>query len=142
MKRKKMNQKGFSLLELLVVISIIGILIALGAVAYSTAQRKGRDAKRRADIKAYQDGFEQYHADNGDYGTCALMSTTTYFPGGAPVESKPNHGAYVCAAPSGSYEYCVCALLETGGGNATSMACADYGPPSSDKDCYCLTNLQ
>ena len=63
MKRKN----GFSLLELLVVISIIGILIAISAVGFTTAQKRGRDARRRGDLKAWQDALEQTYAEHTNY---------------------------------------------------------------------------
>lgn len=139
MKKLKKNQKGFTLLELLVVISIIGILLALGAVAYSTAQQKGRDAKRRGDIKALQSGFEQYYAGNDNaYGTCANMQAdTSIFPGGAPSDPRPDFYSYTCTADTTANTYCVCAELETGGGNATANNCA-----VGAGDYFCLTNLQ
>ena len=134
---KTKRQRGFTLLELLVVVSIISILLALGVVAFSTAQRKSRDAKRQGDIKAMQDGFEQFYAVEGSYdGACAAGSE--YFPGGLPVDPK-DQTAYAC--DDGEDDYCVCATLETGGGNATSVSCDDYGS-TSDGDYYCLTNLQ
>ncbi|KUK79566.1 MAG: fimbrial protein pilin [Microgenomates bacterium 39_7] len=145
MKRKTHNiskKRGFTLLELLVVISIIGILLALGVVAFTTAQRKSRDAKRRADIKSMQDGFEQYYAGNNGYGTCAAMQTSDNFPGGPPVDPKDAAPyVYNCTAPHSSFDYCICARLEAGGGNATGNDCAGYGS-TSDGDFYCLTNLQ
>ncbi|MFZ1721320.1 MAG: type II secretion system protein, partial [Microgenomates group bacterium] len=48
------RQSGFSLLELLVVISIIAILVAMGVAGFTTAQRKARDARRSGDLKAIQ----------------------------------------------------------------------------------------
>lgn len=53
---------GFTLLELLVVISIIAILITVGLTSFSTAQRKGRDAKRKSDVKEVQNALEQYYS--------------------------------------------------------------------------------
>ncbi len=66
-KRVKLNKTnfGFTLLELLVSISIIAVLISLATVSYSSAQKKNRDAKRRADLKAIQNAYEQYYANCG-----------------------------------------------------------------------------
>jgi prepilin-type N-terminal cleavage/methylation domain-containing protein len=145
MSQLKQKNKAFTLLELLVVISIIGILIALGVVAFSTAQQKSRDARRRGDIKAMQQGFEQYYAENnGSYGTCDEMKAdNNIFPGGPPTDPKTNNN-YSCGV--GGDGYCVCANLETGGGNAGgSSPCPDSGlapGASANEDWYCLGNLQ
>lgn len=56
--------QGFTLLEMLVVIGIIGILVGLGAVSYSTAQKKARDARRRGDLSASQKALEQCYSVN------------------------------------------------------------------------------
>ncbi len=143
----KKNKLGFTLLELLVVISIIGILLALGAVAYSTAQRKSRDAKRRGDIKSLQNGFEQYYAsNNASYGTCnAMLGDTNIFPGGAPVDPQ-TQATYPCSSSVAAY--CVCAELESDEGNAEGNPCPQEGLPSvvesasNKNDFYCLSNLQ
>lgn len=135
---KKM--KGFTLLELLVVISIISILVAMGAVAFSTAQTRGRDSKRRSDVQQMQKAFEQYYAQNGTYADCATMATDT-MPGGLPTDPKPSHTAYNTSSACSATGYCVCALLEdTGSGNAdapTGSTCA-FGAG----DYTCASNLQ
>ncbi|MCG2691197.1 prepilin-type N-terminal cleavage/methylation domain-containing protein, partial [Microgenomates group bacterium] len=45
-----MKHKGFTLIELLVVIAIIGILSSVGLSTFTTAQIKGRDAKRKTHL--------------------------------------------------------------------------------------------
>lgn len=60
-------REAFTLLELLVVIGIIAILISLGAVSYSTAQKKARDAKRKSDLQTIQNCLEQYYSYNNNY---------------------------------------------------------------------------
>ncbi|TSC66686.1 MAG: hypothetical protein CEO21_125 [Microgenomates group bacterium Gr01-1014_80] len=59
--------KGFTLIELMVVIAILGILSAIGMVTYQAVNRNSRDAKRQADLKIIQSALEQYHADQFFY---------------------------------------------------------------------------
>lgn len=67
-KRYTLNAlKGFTLIELLVVISIIAILTAVATVSYVNAQEKGRDNKRKSDLKAVQQALEMYFNQNGQY---------------------------------------------------------------------------
>jgi general secretion pathway protein G len=138
---------GFSLLELLVVISIIGILVSISTVAFTTAQKTSRDSRRRADMKAMQAAFEQYRAEVGTYEACNTMAdydggTGALMPGGLPVDPR-NSGDYVYNTSAGCdvSNYCVCAYLESGTGNAdapTSTAC-NY---LAGGDYYCLSGLQ
>ena len=108
-------KKAFSLIELLVVVSIIGILVAAGIAAYSGAQKRGRDARRRGDMKAIQNAFEQYYAENNAYNAdCGVI--TGYLSGGIPVD--PKTGAYTSTSCS-SEGYCYCASLDMAGGNGS-----------------------
>lgn len=128
-------------MELLIVIAIIGILISVSVASYSSAQKKGRDSRRLADMKAVQNAFEQYYADNnGSYpATCDLVGTT-YLPVGYPTDPKNTTGyiyGFHCAAAS----YCFCAHLESGTGNASAdpgSATCTYASGSY----YCVGNLQ
>jgi prepilin-type N-terminal cleavage/methylation domain-containing protein len=64
---KNTNQKGFTLVELLVVVAIIGLLSTLSIVALNSARVKARDASRVAAIKQWQTALELYYSDNGGY---------------------------------------------------------------------------
>lgn len=65
------NNKGFTLIELMVVIAIIGILTSIGLVSFSGARAKANDAKRRADLKTLQTALEGYYNDNNAYPSTA-----------------------------------------------------------------------
>ena len=59
------NKKGFTMVELLVVISIIALLFAAGMYALSASRMKGRDAKRKGDISGLDKAISMYINDNG-----------------------------------------------------------------------------
>lgn len=63
----KGRQKGFTIVELLIVIVIIGVLAALVIVTYNGMQGRGRDARRQTDIRNVKAAIEQYKADNSFY---------------------------------------------------------------------------
>lgn len=128
-------KRGFTLMELLIVIAVIGILMSIASVAYSSAQKKTRDSRRKSDMKAVQNAMEQYYADtDASYPAAEASLVPTYFPAGLPADPKPG-GLYVYTYPSSGY--CVCATLESGGGNATDTSCT-FASGSN----YCVKNLQ
>lgn len=68
------KQQGFTIVELLIVIVVIGILAALVITTFNGIQQKGRDTERQTDIKALHGQLEAYFAQNGRYPTLANMN--------------------------------------------------------------------
>ena len=52
--------KAFTLIEILIVISIIGILTSLAVVSYTTSQKQARDVERKSDLSQYRTALENY----------------------------------------------------------------------------------
>jgi prepilin-type N-terminal cleavage/methylation domain-containing protein len=147
----KNNQRrnGFSLLELLVVIGIIGILVSVGTVAYRSAQERARDSRRRGDIEAVSKALEQFYADNLSYPLATdCTGYGAYLVGATPSDPQTGDDYVVdgdCAV-DGS-QFCVCALLES---EDTGNAFTKSGPGSAcvwsggsgTMDYYCAQNQQ
>ncbi|MDO8743193.1 MAG: prepilin-type N-terminal cleavage/methylation domain-containing protein [Candidatus Azambacteria bacterium] len=76
------KEKGFTLLELLVVIGIIGLLSSIIVVNLTGARKKARDVKRVADIRTIQTALESYYGKNGQYPTAiqGLVGATAELP--------------------------------------------------------------
>lgn len=53
------------MIELLVVISIIGVLASIVLVSYTSSQKQARDTQRKSDIKQYQLSVESFANKNG-----------------------------------------------------------------------------
>ena len=77
---KKNSKKGFTLIELLVVIAIIGILSSVVLASLNSARRKGRDARRVADIQQVQLALELYFDSAREYPDALSQLAPTYIP--------------------------------------------------------------
>ena len=65
----KTKQQGFTIVELLIVIVVIGILALLVITTFTGIQQKARDTERTTDIKALHGQIEAYYATKGNYPT-------------------------------------------------------------------------
>ena len=63
----KNNKTGFTLIEVLVVVSIIGLLSSVILVGLGGFRTRGRDAKRLADLKQTQNALELYFSKCNSY---------------------------------------------------------------------------
>lgn len=61
------KKSSFTLLEMLVVLGIIAVVVAIGAISFATAQKKSRDARRKTDLKSIQNAMEQYYSVCGNH---------------------------------------------------------------------------
>ncbi len=61
------KQVGFTIVELLIVIVVIGILSAITIVAYNSVQGGARDTTRKSDLRQVMTALEIQHAETGEY---------------------------------------------------------------------------
>lgn len=126
MNRKKYAvrlQKGFTLVELLVVVAIIGVLSALIMTNLVGIRQRARDAQRKSDMRQIQSSLELYRSDAGSYPvTASFPSCGSSLSNGATVYMKTvpcdpigssyyNSGAYYYSSSDGS-TYVLAGCLE------------------------------
>jgi prepilin-type N-terminal cleavage/methylation domain-containing protein len=61
------NKNGFTLIEIMVVIAIIGILAQMILISVSMARSRARDALRKNDLRVISTALEMYYNDHGTY---------------------------------------------------------------------------
>ena len=110
------NSRGFTIVELLIVIIVIAILATLVITAYNGVQAKARDVKRQGDANSVQKAAEAYNADNSGYPTTTAQIEATTGTINLDSTIKTNLGI---VAPSGSSKDLLqLQTCDTAGGNA------------------------
>jgi len=130
------DEQGFTLLELMVVIVIIGLLATVVVINVLPSRDKAMVEKARADIALIEQGLEMYRLDNFSYpagadGLAALVSP----PAGLADPARYRRGGYVKRLPDDpwgrAYQY---ALPGTHGEVDVYSFGADGQPGGEDDD--------
>ena len=87
---KRLGEKGFTLLELMIVIAIIGILASLAQPSYKAAVTKSREAALKENLYNIRSVLDQYYADNGKYPDSLDDVVTKGYMRGVPVDPMTN----------------------------------------------------
>ena len=110
--------RGFTIVELLIVIVVIAILAAITIVAYNGIQASARDAERVSDMNALQKKLEIFYAKTGYYPNSAQMSDTTFRTQTLQIEDgiyrSPSGGAVGYCWSASVNQYCYVARRPTG----------------------------
>jgi prepilin-type N-terminal cleavage/methylation domain-containing protein len=128
----KNKQSGFTIVELLIVIVVIGILAGLVITTFSGIQQKARDTTRETDIKALHGQLEAFWAQKGYYPSLTDMNTASFVSTNlkgldlaAFKDPKGASGTLVASPVANSFAY---AVTNTGGTSceADDTTCSKY----------------
>lgn len=139
---KRNTSKAFTVIELLVVVTIIIVLTTIGVTSFTQAGVSSRNSKRKADMENVRQALVLYRSDMSAYPIALLPSATGRYTVAigtlvtadylsAPVPTDPknvapyqyNYTSSVGPPPT----FCLCAGLEgTNAGNSTTTDCSSY----------------
>lgn len=137
-------KRGFTLVELLVVITIIGILTGIAVVSFSGANKKAKIARTQADEDTYRKVIGMYGVEydvypcpghyypgwSGNPSSCLSSALASYLPEGFPT-ADPWGTQYVWHYHPGSAE---CTFLMSFGPNKTGDWGAEHNCVQDDDD--------
>lgn len=124
---------GFTIVEIIVVITAIAILASIGMVSYSSMQVRARDSERVADIDTMAGGLESYYERFGKYPDQATITGSTFIATELRVSESalttPNAGSvsapvysYIWGASANATQYGYIAYRDTGTTNQCTLS--------------------
>jgi len=122
MPQNRTSQQGFTLIEVMIVVAIVGILAAVALPSYTSYLRRGELPEAFSQLATFRVQMEQYYLDNRNYGsssTCGRQSdgsSLVVTPSGTNI-----HFSYSCTLTNSGQGYTLAAT-----GNATRTTGYDY----------------
>lgn len=102
------QQRGFTLIELMIVVAIIGILASIAMPSYTDYVRRGQVSEAIAQLADARIKLEQYYLDNRNYGPAACGTTM-------PTAPTATYFTYTCTLTNGGQGYTITATGASGG---------------------------
>lgn len=132
--------KGFTLIELMIVVVVIGILASIAYPSYVEHVKKSRRADGKAGLLSLQQAQEKYRANCPQYASGIHASTYTCVSGGnhnlVGSTTSPNGYYNLSIAASGASTYTVTATytgIQTSDTNCKTLSITQAGVKSSTK---------
>lgn len=113
-RRMLKRDSGFTLMELMIVMVIMAILVAIAMGSYASSSKRGRDNRRKSDLRSLATALEAYYNDKGNYPSsnagvmvgCGVLDSQACAWGG---EFKDANGTLymvlIPSDPTDAYEY-------------------------------------
>lgn len=142
MKNKiKLNKKGFTLIELIVSITIIAVMTVVAAVSFTGVGKKARDGRRIADLQKIGIALEIFKQQNvgGSYPSTGTYSTVLVPNFIQSLPKDPKTGSSYVYSASG-YTYSVCATVEDIGSTSTNPVGCSPALPAGYVGYYKIVN--
>ncbi len=76
MQRFNTSKFGFTIIEMIIVVSIIALLVAMAGIAMTIFKKQADDARRDSAMTVISEKLEQYYQDRGEYPSCSDMTDT------------------------------------------------------------------
>lgn len=118
----KSKVRGFTLIEMLVTVAIVGILAAIAYPSYSEHVQKGRRAEAKIALQEGVQSLERYYSANGTYLNTAGDALAAVFPTTVNTSGGTSYSIAVQGAPTRNQFM----LRATRAGSMVGDGCGDY----------------
>lgn len=105
---------GFTLIEVMIVVAVIGILAAIAVPAYNDYVRRGQLPEAFNELSSYRAKMEQYYLDNRNYGSAAVCANSATANSWNTFPKTIKYFKFECATSNAQQNYTVTATGVSG----------------------------
>lgn len=112
-------KRGFTLVELMIVITVIAILATIAVVSFTRVQKQARDTKRKGDVRAIATAMQAYFTERNSYPATGAELVPTYIPA-LPIDPTGDTLAtYSYSVVGATNIFTLCTQMEAVAGTAS-----------------------